>query len=52
MQQRGGGAIVNISGGAGRTPGPDNLPAALANASVRVFTKSAASDLAKRTALI
>lgn len=48
MEARGGGAIVNISGGAGRNPGPESLPAALANSGVRVFTRAMGGELAKR----
>lgn len=48
MEARGGGAIVNISGGAGREPQPDGLVAATTNAGVRAFTKDVASDLAGR----
>lgn len=48
LEQRGGGAIVNISGGSGRTPSADSLPSALANVSVRLFTRAMAEDLARR----
>jgi NAD(P)-dependent dehydrogenase (short-subunit alcohol dehydrogenase family) len=48
MERRGGGAIVNISGGAGREPQPGGIPAALANAGIRVFSKGGAADLARR----
>jgi NAD(P)-dependent dehydrogenase (short-subunit alcohol dehydrogenase family) len=48
MQARGWGSIVNISGGAGRSPSPDAIPAAIANSSVRVFTKAMAGDFAKQ----
>jgi 3-oxoacyl-[acyl-carrier protein] reductase/bacilysin biosynthesis oxidoreductase BacG len=48
MEKRGGGAIVNISGGAGREPGPESLPAALANSGVRVFTRAMGGELARR----
>ncbi|HZT06431.1 MAG TPA: SDR family oxidoreductase [Chloroflexota bacterium] len=48
MERRGGGAIVNISGGAGRDPQPGGVPAAIANAGLRVFSKGGASDLARR----
>jgi len=48
MESRGGGAIVNIAGTAGHEPTADSIPAALANTSVRAFTKGAAADLARR----
>ncbi len=48
MERRGGGAIVNVSGGAGREPQPAGIPAALANAGIRVFSKGGAADLARR----
>jgi NAD(P)-dependent dehydrogenase (short-subunit alcohol dehydrogenase family) len=48
MEARGGGAIVNVSGGAGREPQPAGIPAALANAGIRVFSKGGAADLARR----
>jgi 3-oxoacyl-[acyl-carrier protein] reductase len=48
MEARGGGAIVNIGGTAGREPTADGIPAALANTSIRAFTKGAAADLAPR----
>jgi NAD(P)-dependent dehydrogenase (short-subunit alcohol dehydrogenase family) len=48
MESRGGGAIVNIAGTAGHEPTADGIPAALANTSVRAFTKGAAADLARR----
>lgn len=48
MEARGWGSIVNISGGAGRSPSPDGIPAALANSGVRIFTKAMAGDLARK----
>ena len=48
MEQRGGGAIVNIGGGAGREPQYGGIPAALANASTRVLAKGIAAELARR----
>jgi 3-oxoacyl-[acyl-carrier protein] reductase len=48
MEARGGGAIVNMGGGSGREPTATSLPASLANAGMRVFTKSGAAELARR----
>jgi NAD(P)-dependent dehydrogenase (short-subunit alcohol dehydrogenase family) len=48
MEARGGGAIVNLSGGAGREPQPDGIVAGTTNAAVRAFTKAVSTDLARR----
>jgi NAD(P)-dependent dehydrogenase (short-subunit alcohol dehydrogenase family) len=48
FEKRGGGSIVNISGGSGVTAGPDSIPGGLANVSVRWFTRAMGADLAKR----
>jgi 3-oxoacyl-[acyl-carrier protein] reductase len=48
IEARGGGAIVNLGGGSGREPTSTSLPASLANAGIRVFTKSGAAELARR----
>jgi 3-oxoacyl-[acyl-carrier protein] reductase len=48
MEARGGGAVVNIGGTSSIEPTADGIPAAVANASLRVFTKGAAAELARR----
>ena len=48
MEQRGGGAIVNIGGMAGREPAPDAVAVGTTNAAMRAFTKAISHDLARR----
>jgi NAD(P)-dependent dehydrogenase (short-subunit alcohol dehydrogenase family) len=48
METRGGGSIVNLSGGSGREPQSDGIVAGTTNAGVRAFTKAVAADLARR----
>lgn len=48
MEQRGGGSVINIGGGAGHDMAPELLLAATTINGVRAFTKAVAPDLAKR----
>ena len=48
MEQRGGGSVINIGGGAGHDMAPELLLAATTINGVRAFTKAVAPDLAHR----
>jgi NAD(P)-dependent dehydrogenase (short-subunit alcohol dehydrogenase family) len=47
MQERGGGAIVNIVGSTARTPTPDFIVGSMINAALVSFTRSVARELAR-----
>jgi NAD(P)-dependent dehydrogenase (short-subunit alcohol dehydrogenase family) len=52
MMERGDGRIVNIVGGAGRTPGPTFLSGSTANAALLNFTRGISRELATRNVRI